>query len=153
MSSERADRGRTRGQRGESLLESMLGIMILSVIVAASYGGLQVAMRSSVQQQEMAVAGALLRNSAEMLLDPSTPYIDRAGCKGEDRYEDLPSEPGYGEVALEVTFLEPGPVAVPSATKRGSRCPESDPGLQEMTLTVTTPSGSIQSLQIVRRRP
>lgn len=153
---------RARGQRGESLLESLIAIAVLSMIVAASYAGLQVAMRASVQQTESAVAGTMLRNAAEMLQDPDSDYIDRAGCKGAKQYGNLPEEPGYGTVAVDVRFIEPPSggnekalrvEAEPEVDPARLQCPEVDPGLQEMDLSVTTPSGRIQTLQIVKRRP
>lgn len=156
-------RDRPRGQRGESLIESLLAIVILSMIVAASYGGLQVAIRASEQQERAAVAGSMLRNAAELLADPDSEYIDLAGCKGSGNYEDLPSEPGYGTVETSVQFIEPptggserGAEAKADLPKKQvgevAACPEVDPGLQQIELTVITPSGDLEQMQIVKRR-
>ncbi len=155
------NRARARGQRGETLLESLLAIVILSMIVAGSYAGLQVAMKASVQQSESAVAGVMLSNAAEMLQDPESDYVDRAGCPGAGRYEDLPAEPGYGTVVATVHFIEPPTEGIAlkstSASAAADRdgqvqCPETDPGLQEIDLEVTTPSGRSEELHLIKRR-
>lgn len=154
---------RPRGQRGESLIESLLAIVILSMIVAASYGGLQVAIRASEQQERSAVAGAMLRNAAELLADPDSDYIDRAGCKGAGNYGGLPSEPGYGTVETSVQFIEPPKGGSENAAEAKAdlpkkevdeveSCPEVDPGLQQIELTVITPTGDLEQMQIIKRR-
>lgn len=155
--------GRVRGQCGETLLESLLAIVILSMIVAASYGGLQVAIGASEQQERSAVAGSMLRNAAELLQSPDSKYIDRAGCKGSDNYDDLPSEPGYGTVGISVQFIEPptggserGVEASAGLSEKALdeavACPEVDPGLQQIELTVITPRGDLEQMQIIKRR-
>lgn len=149
---DRVVQDRVRGQRGESLIESLLAITILSMIVAASYGGLQVAMRASVQQEESAVAGMMLRNAAELLQDPDREYIDSAGCKGSDNYEDLPSEPGYGTVETSVQSIESPTGGSEKKLGEPAACPEVDPGLQQIELTVTTPTGELEQMQIIKRR-
>lgn len=148
---------RRRGQRGETLLESLLAIAILSVVVAASFGGLQVALSASAQQRELAEAGAMLRNAAESLMDPESAYVDRAGCKGAGTYEDLPDRKDYGTVEARVDFVEPSVLSSARAAETAKSaaepvCPAVDPGLQRITLSVRTPSGGVESMQIVKRR-
>lgn len=160
MTDRTAASGRVRGQRGEGLIESLLSIVILSVVVAATYGGLQVALGSSVQQRESAVAGAMLRNAAETLLGPDSEYVELAGCKGHGDYGDLPEQDGYGTVEATITFIEP---PVPGeqkafraesavAAQSSGGCPEVDPGLQQIELAVSTPSGRPETMQIIKRR-
>ncbi|MCB0954070.1 MAG: hypothetical protein KDB13_15390, partial [Microthrixaceae bacterium] len=100
----RAGRSRSsgRGQGGETLIESLLAIAILTSIVVAAYGGMQVSLRASASNDEGANAGTLLRSAAEILQDPSTDYIDLAGCRGQAGYTDLPGGTGLGEVTARI---------------------------------------------------
>lgn len=146
---------RRRGQRGETLLESMLAIGILSVVVAATFGGLQVALGASAQQRESATASAMLRNAAEMLQDPDGEYIDLAGCGGRSTYSGLPEAEGFGAVTAQVAFLDPPKPGTPVKMTRSAaraECPAADPGLQRIELSVLTPSGRTETAQIVKRR-
>ncbi len=148
-------RGRRRSQVGETLIESLLAIFILSAVVISSYGALRVALRTSAQHKETAVAETMLRTAAERLQDPAEPYVELAGCPSEATYTGLPSRSGYGTVATEVRFwLPPGSVSNADIATQFAPlgdCPATDPGLQSIELSVTTPSGHVQSLEIIKR--
>lgn len=158
MEADRAGRS-ARGQRGETLIESLLAITILSMIVAASYGGLRVAIRASAQHVESATAETLLRTAAERLQNPDNAYIERAGCAGEATYTGLPTRTGYGPIGVAVEFWVPpkvsgsGEVSAKFAEDESpDDCPKVDPGLQRITLTVSTPSGHTERLDLMKRR-
>ncbi len=144
-----------RGQRGETLIESLIAVTILTLVAIASYAGLRTAMTVSVQHKEAAVAETLLRTAAERIQDPTSPYVPRAGCPGAGAYAGLPTRPGYGPIDVEVRFwTPPADVAVPSLRTQFAAigtCPAVDPGLQEIDLRVTTPSGRTEHLEIVKR--
>lgn len=146
---------RNRGQLGETLLESLLAIVILSAVVISSYGALRVALRTSAQHKETAVAETMLRTAAERLQDPTEPYVPRAGCSGAGTYSGLPARSGYGTVGTSVRFwLPPGSVTNADIATQFAPlgdCPAVDPGLQSIELSVTTPSGHVQSLEIIKR--
>jgi len=156
----RAGRSRSsgRGQGGETLIESLLAIAILTSIVVAAYGGMQVSLRASASNDEGANAGTLLRSAAEILQDPSTDYIDLAGCRGQAGYTDLPGGTGLGEVTARIGFWKPSAAGSDSATLEFSdpgsaaACPAEDPGLQLIQLSVRTSEGATESLQITKRR-
>ncbi|MCZ7627850.1 MAG: type II secretion system GspH family protein [Microthrixaceae bacterium] len=158
MEAEHNGRG-DRGQRGETLIESLVALTILSMIVAASFGGLQVAIRASAQHMESATAETLLRTAAERLQDPDSPYIERAGCAGETTYTGLPIRAGYGPIKVSVQFWVPpnlGESAGVSARfaqeQSSGDCPAVDPGLQRIELTLSTPSGHTERLDLMKRR-
>lgn len=142
---------RRRGQQGETLLESLVAIAILSLVAVAAYAGLRTAMASSAQHHASAVSETLLRTAAERLQDPSSPYIDLAGCGGHPTYADLPTRPGYAAIQVDVEFWTPPAGTVPSTVPMtfGS-CPGSDPGLQLVQLSVTTPSGTTETLDVLK---
>lgn len=148
-------RGRRRSQLGETLLESLLAIVILSAVVISSYGALRVALRTSAQHKETAVAETMLRTAAERLQDPAEPYVPRAGCPSRPTYSGLPTRTGYGTVGTKVRFwLPPGSVSNADIATQFAAfgvCPGTDPGLQSIELSVTTPSGHVQTLEIIKR--
>lgn len=146
---------RVRGQSGETLIESLLAILILSAVAIASYAALRTAIGISAQHKETAVAETMLRTAAERLQDPTEAYVPRAGCAGAGTYSGLPSRSGYGTVSTQVRFWSP-PAAVSNADvttqfAAAGTCPAVDPGLQSIELSITTPSGQVQRLQIVKR--
>ncbi|UDY37313.1 type IV pilus modification PilV family protein [Dermatobacter hominis] len=150
-----ADVPRRRSQRGESLIESLIAIVVLSLVVGAAYAGLRTALRVSSQHKETAVAETMLRTAAERLQDPASAYVPRAGCGGVPTYGGLPTRPGYKPIEVTVRFWnKPSTVTVPSLdvdfAEAGS-CPATDPGLQAIVLSVETPSGHVERLEIVKR--
>lgn len=146
--------GRHRSQMGETLLESLLAVLILSVVAMAAYAGLRTAIGLSVRHKESAVAETLLRTAAERVQDPTSQYVPRAGCPGAGTYTNLPSRPNY-PMDVDVRFwAPPSDVAVPSLNTQFlavGACPPTDPGLQSIALTITTPSGHTEHLEIVKR--
>jgi prepilin-type N-terminal cleavage/methylation domain-containing protein len=149
-----AAEGAARTQRGETLIESLVAIVILTAVALASYAAFRTAITVSVQHKEVAVAETLLRTAAERLQDPTEAYVPRAGCAGAGTYGGLPSRPGY-VVVTQVRFWQP-PSSVSDAdvvtqfAPQGA-CPTVDPGLQSIELQVLTPSGYVERLQILKR--
>lgn len=148
-----------RSQRGETLIETLLAIVILSAIAIASYAGLSLAIRSSAQQRDAAVAETVLRSAAERLQDPAAPYVPRAGCAGAGTYVGLPGWPDGGpSIDVSVRFWAPPPdvgadpvVADFAAPGGPGDCPSVDPGLQSIELSITTPSGRTERLEVLKR--
>jgi type II secretory pathway pseudopilin PulG len=145
-------RVRRGGQCGETLLETLVAILVLSLVVGAAYTGLRVALRVSAQHKESAVAETLLRSAAERLQDPTSPYVPLAGC-GDATYTGLPTRSGYGPIQLDVRFWDqPTDVDVDQLDVRfDDECPDEDPGLQSIELSVETPSGHLERLEILKR--
>lgn len=150
----RPSRRRTRGQAGETLVESILAITILALVAVVAYAGLQTSVTSSAQHKESAVAETLLRTTAERLQDPTSDYVELAGCGGGDY--PLPAAPDGYALGAEVSYWQPPAGPLPGTVAVGfgpsGDCPAADPGLQQITLTVATPSGFDQSLDVVKRR-
>ena len=153
-------RRRRTGQLGETLIESLLAITILTLVSLISFAGLQTAIKSSSQHKESGVAETLLRSAAERLQNPVSTYVSRAGCSGAGTYTYLPTRVGYA-IDVKVTFWVP-PVALPASpvppstspplpTNFATPCPAQDPGLQRISLTLTTPSGFTERLDVLKR--
>lgn len=146
---------RRAGQRGETLIESLLAILILSLVAVAAYQGLRTSLRVSVQHRESAVAETMLRTAAERLQDPASAYVPRAGCAGAGTYTDLPTRSRWDPIDVDVRFWV-APTSVSDAQlvttfAAPGTCPSIDPGLQQIDLTITTPAGFTETLQIVKR--
>lgn len=146
---------RTGSQRGETLIESLISLMLLSVVAASALIGLQMAIRASAMHHQLAVAETLLRSAAEDLQNPDSPYIPLAGCQHNSTYEGLPDRPGYSPIQVEVRFWIPSTTPDDAATSTDfaplGTCPPKDPGLQEIRLRLVTPAGHIQKLNITKR--
>lgn len=147
------------GQSGEALIESLVAIAILSTIVAATYGGMQVALSSSARTDHGATAGVLLRTAAETVQDLDFEYIELAGCGDNGTYPELATRKGFGSVSAAVGFWEPADDAKANQVVRFSEpgnpktCPEEDPGLQLVQLSIETPEGTTETLQVTKRQP
>lgn len=150
-----------RDERGETLIEIILAISVLSIIAIAAFSGLTTATTVSAAQRTSARNETILRSAAEQLQNPALAYVPRAGCSGAGTYSlpSLPSTPsGYVVSIATVTFWT-GASTTPSATagvQFDSTCPASataDKGLQQVTLQVTTPQGTTDRLDVVKRRP
>ncbi len=146
---------RRRSEQGETLIESLIAIVVLSIVAAAAYAGLRTAITVSAQHKETAVAETLLRTAAERLQDPTSAYVPRAGCTGAATYTGLPTRAGYGPIDVKVRFwTPPSNVAVTSLPVQfasAGTCPAQDPGLQAIELSVRTPQGHVERLEIVKR--
>jgi hypothetical protein len=149
-------------QAGETLVESLIAIAIVALVGLVAYSGLQTALRSSGQHKESAVAETLLRTAAERLQDPEHPYSDLSGCPiGDVAYQPIPVAEYHGSIDpiaypinVSVSFWDPpedGDPLEPQFLPLGS-CPSADAGLQQVTLSIETPSGFTESLTILKRR-
>lgn len=156
---------RSRSQRGETLLESLIAMTILSIVTITVLAGVRTALKASVLHHEMSAAETLLRSSAEEIQNPDRPYVPLAGCPGHDTYADLPTRPRFSPVTTRVEFWDPS--ATPTAARPAAHdgvpaetihfdsegsCPSVDLGLQRITLQLTTPSGHLQTLTVMKRQ-
>ena len=145
-----------RSQRGETLIESLVAITILSMVAAASFTGLRTVLGSSSQHKEGAVAETLLRSAAERIQDPDVSYRPDAGPCGGGPYLGLPTRTGY-QITMRVRYWNaPSNTPTPAASYAmaflsPTICPATDPGLQSITLSITTPSGFQQQLDVLKR--
>ncbi len=167
--SHRAGRNRTRSQKGETLMESLLAIMLLAMVAVPAFAGIQVALKASAMHHEIALSETLLRSAAEELQNPDAAYIPLAGCPGHGIYSGLPQRERFSPIAVSVQFWLPAPppagpsqMALKAADSHDleefgfdapGTCPAEDPGLQKIRLRVSTPSGHIQTLDILKREP
>lgn len=136
--------------RGETLLELVISIAILGVCVVAIGAGIAMSIKMSSIHRAQATASAFLHNYAESLQNSYTAcsggnapnYVSIAGLAA-------PSS-DFSAPTATVKFWNPN--ATPAAFSN-STCPATDPGLQQVTLTLDSRDGFVsESLVVIVRR-
>jgi type II secretory pathway pseudopilin PulG len=142
-----------RGQRGETLLEILVTVSIMGTAFMGILAGVGTTFTATDNQRKSATAEAVLRSYAERLEDPTdVPYVD---CATVATYASPVgfALPAAGWSASVTTLNRWQGDTPPTFT---ASCPSPDKGLQQLTLTVTSPAGPHQvtaNLVIVKRKP
>ena len=140
-------------ERGETLLELVVAIMILGVFVVAVGSGVAVSAKVSGIHQQQSTAGTFLHNYAESIqgtynacTGAATPAsVQTAYLSG------LAVPAGFTAPTAAVKFWRATPGTFVSA---GATCPAADPGLQQVTFTLNTSDGLVtESLSVIVRSP
>jgi Tfp pilus assembly protein PilV len=141
-----------KAEGGETLLELLISVTIMSIAVVALVAGMGTTLIASDVHRQNATAETVLRSYAERLQDPTdVPYV---ACATTSTYSSVPgfSLPGAGWSASITTVLAWQGDTPPTFS---SSCPSPDRGLQQLTLRVQSPAGSHQAtetLVIVKRK-
>lgn len=140
-------------ERGESLLEILLSVMIIGIAVTAILGGVGLAARASTQDERTIHAQALLRSWGEHIQARTTDvtYVPCAGpgayrsgspwwyaTPAPDGLETLP--PGFTPDVVDVDYW----VAGTWSDTKPSTCsssPAKDAGLQRLEITMAVAAG------------
>jgi type II secretory pathway pseudopilin PulG len=143
-----------RDDRGETLIELLVAIMIMSTAVVAVVGATATAIHLSDVHRKQARAGAYLRTAAETIetavaRSPTTGYVS---CAVPANYAALlPSIPPYQASVTAVarwtaagTFVSTSPTCSPDTD---------DIGVQRVSLRVQLGTEVTEKLDIVIRRP
>ncbi|MCU1398478.1 MAG: hypothetical protein JWN62_1587 [Acidimicrobiales bacterium] len=124
-------RDRPRRDRGETLIEIVMTVVITSITVSALVSSLATAGSAGAAQRDRAAADTVMRNYAE-----ATKQAARACTEGGSYIVGYTAPTGYRIVAAPV----------------GGACPDVDTA-STLTLTVVDPTGVSSSMQIVVRTP
>jgi Tfp pilus assembly protein PilV len=147
-------RDRFRSEAGFSLAETIVTVAIVSIGFVAILTAMQVTVTVSAAHRTASVADTILRSSAELVKDPTaSPY---ANCATASSYPlnsiSVPS--GYTATITEVRYWSGAiPTGSAYAPVFSATCPATDQGLQRITLSVTATDGTVQRVQIVKRKP
>jgi type II secretory pathway pseudopilin PulG len=137
--------------RGETLLELVVSIAILGVCVVAIGTGIALGIKTSSIHRAQATASAFLHNYGAALQNSYTPcsggnapdYVSIAGL----------AAPSADFAAPSATVKFWNPNGTPAAFS-STACPATDPGLQEVTLTLDSSDGFVsESVVVIVRRP
>jgi type II secretory pathway pseudopilin PulG len=138
--------------RGETLIELMVAMMIMGTAILALLGGLATAIRVADIHRKQATAGALVRDFAEAVQTEvaASPSAYRA-CADLAQYGSTfdPPEDGYDPTVVTVQYW--------NGTAFTNLCTTAtDSGVQRLTLRVTNSSISptvAETLDIIIRKP
>jgi prepilin-type N-terminal cleavage/methylation domain-containing protein len=125
---------RTRNEQGLSLVEVILAIVILSVVLTAFMATLTTAVDGSRQHRDLVTADATLRDFAETVQSAVRSSCTTAGATWT---ASLASPSGF----------------TPSTLTATGTCPAVTTISSPITLSVTTPNGTVKSLDIEVRSP
>jgi type II secretory pathway pseudopilin PulG len=146
-------RRQSEKQRGETLLELLVTVSIVGTAFMGILAGVGTTFNATDSQRKAATAEAALRSYAERLADASdVPYVN---CATTATYATptgfaLPAA-GWSAAVTTLNRWQGDPLQTFTAT-----CPSPDKGLQQLTLTVSSPAGAHQvtaTLVMVKRRP
>jgi type II secretory pathway pseudopilin PulG len=136
--------GGTRADRGETLLELVVALAIMSVAVVALVGGLGTGILMSDVHRKQATAGTLLRNYAEAV----TTAVDAGGYPNvacATLATTFTPPPGFSATVVSVRFWT-GAGWTPNCT--------TDTGLRQLKLQVASlDSRAVETLVIEVRKP
>jgi Tfp pilus assembly protein PilV len=121
---------RRRDERGETLAEICLTLVLMGAIVSAFFAAYSTSVSTSTSHRDLVTADAVLRDYAE-----ATKAAVRSDCTGAGSTYD-------------VSYTPPSGFTVNSLT--GRACP-STTSVQQVDLSVTMPNGRSQSLTIAVR--
>lgn len=132
----------TRSEEGTTLVELLVAVAILGIAFVAVLGGMMTSVTASDVHRKQADGLALLTRNAELV--KAAAYVS---CAGPAAYEAaLSVASGYTVSVTAVAFLDgAGFVAT---------CPAPDPGIQRVSLTARTTSGtdSAETIDVVKRQ-
>jgi len=137
---------RLRGDAGETLVETLMSIVIMGLVATAIIGGLFMSVRASDYHRREATAESLIRAAAEQVKGATY-----ASCAGTGSYT-LPTPPaGYASQVLSVEYWTG--LGTPPNTFQ-STCPTAgDQGLQRITLRMAATSGrDTETLALLKRK-
>ncbi|GAA1770897.1 type II secretion system protein [Luedemannella helvata] len=138
---------RLRDDRGDTLIELLITVIIMGIAVAVLIGGIATSIRITDIHRKQAVAGAAVRDLAEAIESrvaaSPTGYVD---CAGPDAYRASYTPPAGYAHTLAVTYWD--------GSAFTSTCGGTDRALQRLRLTVSSQDGrASESLDLVIRRP
>ena len=133
------------GERGATLVELLVTVVILGLAVVALLAGLSTAIIVSDQHRQQAVAGAAVHSFAEAVT--AATYVSCAGAGTYATPAGYESPPGYTSTVTGVRYWK--------ADTRGfvATCPSADAGAQQVSLQVDSNKGrATATLDVVVRR-
>jgi type II secretory pathway pseudopilin PulG len=132
--------------RGETLLELVMAIVIAGVCVVAIGSGIALSVKISDVHRQQAIAGQYLHDYAEVV---QSSYVACTSGATHDYSSGLPSPSNGGPWKLTQSAIKYW-----NGTAFTATCPATDPGLQQVTLELQTTDGLVdESLVVVVGAP
>lgn len=135
---------RGRDDRGESLIELLVTVVIMGFTMVAVIGGLLAAVQMSDVHRKQANAGAVAQRLAEGVAQAAY-----ANCAAS-----YPASAAGYTVTVGVRYWDAGWNAGSTASPWKTACPSPDQGVQQVTVRVATSDGrAAEQAVVVVRRP
>ncbi|NLH64805.1 MAG: type II secretion system protein, partial [Candidatus Microthrix parvicella] len=129
---------RQRRASGFTLIESLVSVMITSMVVVGLMGGVMTALKSSALQRRAATSEVVISNFSESFAD--VPYVACATIQDyNDAIDAVATPDGFRVAVTDVSFWDEGSTN-PATFKGQDECTsaEADTGLQKIEYSVTT---------------
>jgi Tfp pilus assembly protein PilV len=133
---------RRRDERGETLLELLVAITLLSVCALAIGGGIALTVRVSGLHRAQSTAGAYMHNYAEAVQAAAS--SSWSACASTYSVSGFSTPTGYNASVVDVKYW--------NGSTFQSTCPVTDAGLQQVTVQVTG-DGAREQLVVMVRKP
>jgi type II secretory pathway pseudopilin PulG len=138
-----------QAERGETLVELLVTIVIMGAAFVAILAGVGVAIASSDSHRQEATAEGVLRSYAERIQDSrDVLYVDCATTSAYASPAGFAEPPGWTISLTNVAYLQ-------TDNSYGGACPSPDRGAQQLTLLAVSPhdkNGASETLVVVKRR-
>jgi prepilin-type N-terminal cleavage/methylation domain-containing protein len=145
---------RLRDERGETLVEVLVSLVILGIAAVAILAGLQLSVKTSDIHRKQTSGGAYVRSYAEAI----ERYVNAApdnyvACAPADTY--APATVGFAdELPAGFTGTQAGAKRVPPDGGAAGNCAGNDIGVQQVKITVSSSDGrAVEELVVLLRRP
>ncbi len=143
-----------RDERGETLVEVLVALVILGVAAVAILAGLQLSVTTSDIHRKQTTGGAYVRSYAEAIQS----YVASAAshyvpCAPSNTYS--PATVGFaGELPAGFTGTQAQAQRVAADGGPAGSCSGNDTGVQQVTITVSSNDGrAVEELAVLLRRP
>ena len=147
----RAGRSEGRSEKGATLVETLVAVVILGIAGVAILAGLQLSVAASDIHRKQTNGGAAVRSYAEAVekyLNTTSNYVK---CAGANAYS--PAVVGYTVPAGQSAQHAAAQPLAGDGSVAGGACPGADRGVQRLRLSVSSADGrATETLTIVVRR-
>jgi prepilin-type N-terminal cleavage/methylation domain-containing protein len=147
--------GILRSERGFSLPEVLLTILIVGVTATAILGGMLASTTVSSQHRSATTADTVVRSAAEWVKDPAkNPYISCASA-GSYSLSGLSIPTGFSATISRVEYWDYSGPSLPNGAYQPSfrtSCPATDQGLQRITVVASAAGGQATETVMVLKR-
>jgi Tfp pilus assembly protein PilV len=144
---------RGRGERGETLIETLVTVMLMGTAITGLIGGITAAIGASDNSKQVVTAQVVAQNFAEAI--QAAPYVECTTSYTTAQVGYTPPN-GYAVTNPTVAFYDgtSNPAVFGAAPAGCSAATPKDNGAQRLTLRVAAPNGiTVRTLEIVKRRP
>jgi prepilin-type N-terminal cleavage/methylation domain-containing protein len=137
---------RHRDERGDTLMEIIIAIVVMGIVVSALFAAFTTAATASKRSRDFVTGDAALRNAAELVENTV-----RSSCTSGTTYAvPFSTNTNFLPPNLPAGFARPGDIPTTNCPPRTGAATAQVPVI---TLSVTLPNGVVKSLKVGVRSP